>query len=52
MNDNFVFLAISELVGCLLSVLIKVKFNRIPSLAILIGVSSVTSILIYFPQVP
>ena len=50
--DNLFFLAISEVVAGLLSVSVKMKFNRIPSLGLLIMISSLSSILIYFPNIP
>ena len=48
-NDNFFFLAISEVVACLFSISVKMKFNRIPSLTIFGILSVVSSILIFFP---
>lgn len=51
-NDNFFFLAVSEVIGSLLSVSVKMKFNRIPSLAVFGLISSSASIAIFFPTIP
>lgn len=51
-EDNFFFLAISEVLACLISVTVKIKFNRIPSMLISGLISAIASILIFFPQIP
>jgi hypothetical protein len=51
-DDNFLFLAISEVLACLISVSVKFRFNRIPSLMIFGLLSASASVALFFPQIP